>query len=487
MNAKTLKGWLKHGDFILLDLICLQLCCLLSYWMLRGFNDPFQNPGYKYQSILLFVCQVIVILFTNNYGGVLRRKKFDEWIAVCKHAIAIYALAFAFLFAVKDSEVVSRLQMGYTALFFIFLSWCLRFLNKKRIYRYSSSDKNKKSIVLVTSAKYLDEAKARLYQTDTYRDFFISRVLLLEDSMPPGVREKATVPIDILSREAVQEMIHEWVDEVFILQPEDRNFPVSFMDDLITMGISVNYTMAALWNDRWPNSDVRKLGGYKVINNSVKYASAGALAVKRVIDIIGAIVGLICTGIIYVCIVPIIKKQSPGPAFFSQDRVGRNGKVFKMYKFRSMYMDAEERKAALMEQNKMKDNFMFKMDDDPRIIGSEKKDKNGKPKGIGNFIRNTSLDEFPQFYNVLKGDMSLVGWRPCTLKEWEMYDLQHRIRASMRPGITGMWQVSGRSEITDFEEVVRLDREYIETWSLPLDLKILLKTVLVVLKRKGSA
>lgn len=121
---------------------------------------------------------------------------------------------------------------------------------------------------------------------------------------------------------------------------------------------------------------------------------------------------------------------------------------------------------------------MFKMDYDPRIIGSEKKDKNGNPKGIGNFIRKTSLDEFPQFWNVLKGDMSLVGTRPPTVDEWEKYELHHRSRMSTKPGITGMWQVSGRSDIIDFEEVVRLDTEYIEHWTIGLDIKILIKTVL---------
>ena len=151
-----------------------------------------------------------------------------------------------------------------------------------------------------------------------------------------------------------------------------------------------------------------------------------------------------------------------------------------------MYMDAEERKKALMEQNKISDGMMFKMDDDPRIIGSEKKDKNGKPRGIGNFIRKTSLDEFPQFWNVLKGDMSLVGTRPPTLDEWEKYDLHHRVRMSIKPGITGLWQISGRSDITDFEEVVRLDREYIQNWSIWLDFKILFKTVGVVLRHEGA-
>src|SRR5699024_10666589 len=167
-----------------------------------------------------------------------------------------------------------------------------------------------------------------------------------------------------------------------------------------------------------------------------------------------------------VCVGPFIYLRSPGPIFFRQTRVGKNGKVFEIYKFRSMYLDAEERKSELMEQNEMS-GLMFKLENDPRII-----------KGIGRFIRRTSIDELPQFWNVLKGDMSLVGTRPPTVDEWEQYELHHRIRMATKPGITGMWQVSGRSDITDYEEVVRLDTEYIENWSIGLDIKILLKTVL---------
>ena len=144
-------------------------------------------------------------------------------------------------------------------------------------------------------------------------------------------------------------------------------------------------------------------------------------------------------------------------------------------------MDAEERKKELMAQNKMQGN-MFKMDNDPRIIGSEK----GPGKGIGNIIRSLSIDELPQFYNILKGDMSLVGTRPPTVDEVAEYDLHHKVRLSMKPGLTGMWQVSGRSEITDFEEVVKLDTKYISEWSFMLDIKILFKTVLIVLGQKGS-
>jgi len=212
-----------------------------------------------------------------------------------------------------------------------------------------------------------------------------------------------------------------------------------------------------------------------VLSSSINIVSSWQLLVKRLMDIAGGLVGCIFTGIIYIFIAPIMKVKSPGPVFFSQVRMGKNGKPFKIYKFRSMYMDAEERKKELMEKNNIKDGLMFKMDDDPRII-----------KGIGHFIRKTSLDEFPQFWNILKGDMSLVGTRPPTMDEWDKYELHHRRRLAIKPGLTGMWQVSGRSEITDFEEVVELDTKYIEQWSIGLDIKILFKTVTVVFTGSGA-
>lgn len=139
-----------------------------------------------------------------------------------------------------------------------------------------------------------------------------------------------------------------------------------------------------------------------------------------------------------------------------------------------------------MAQNKISDGLMFKMDFDPRIIGNKILPDGTKKTGIGEFIRKTSLDEFPQFINILLGDMSLVGTRPPTVDEWELYEPHHRARMSFRPGLTGMWQVSGRSNITDFEEVVKLDTQYISEWSLRLDVKILWKTVWSVLKSDGA-
>ena len=197
------------------------------------------------------------------------------------------------------------------------------------------------------------------------------------------------------------------------------------------------------------------------------------LLAKRILDIIGASIGILLFAAAYIVFAPIIKLTSYGPVIFKQKRVGRNGRTFYIWKFRSMGVNAEEQKLALMADNEMT-GHMFKLENDPRVTK------------VGAFMRRTSIDELPQFWNVLKGDMSLVGTRPPTVDEVQQYSASHHKRISVSPGITGSWQVSGRSAIKDFEEVVRLDLEYIENWTIRKDIEILLKTIIVVLSRRGS-
>lgn len=218
----------------------------------------------------------------------------------------------------------------------------------------------------------------------------------------------------------------------------------------------------------------------------MRTATSVEVFLKRAMDIAGGIVGSLIALVIMAFIGPKIKKESPGPILFKQERIGQSGRRFKMYKIRSMVMNADEKKKELIAQNRVSDGMMFKLDFDPRIIGNIILPDGSHKTGIGEFIRNTSLDEFPQFFNVLKGEMSLVGTRPPTVDEWEKYEFHHRKRLSIKPGVTGMWQISGRSEITDFEEVVKPDTEYINNWSLALDIKILLKTIMIVIKREGA-
>ena len=209
-------------------------------------------------------------------------------------------------------------------------------------------------------------------------------------------------------------------------------------------------------------SNIKKNSSHPSINNKG----------KRILDIIGALVGLILTAIVTIPIFIVMKIMDPGPLLFSQIRCGLNGKPFRIWKFRSMVKDAAKFKKFV--KNEAGNGLIFKNENDPRITK------------LGKFLRKTSLDEFPQFWNVLKGDMSLVGTRPPTVNEVLKYKPHHHKRLNVKPGITGEWQVNGRSNILDFEEIVKMDLEYQRKWSLLYDIKLIIKTVVVVLSHKGA-
>lgn len=196
--------------------------------------------------------------------------------------------------------------------------------------------------------------------------------------------------------------------------------------------------------------------------------------VKRTLDVVGSLVGLGITALVFIPIALVIKLNDPGPILFSQTRLGWMGKPFKIWKFRSMYVDAEARKKELENQNQA-DGKVFKMENDPRITK------------VGRILRKTSLDELPQFWNVLKGEMSLVGTRPPTPNEVDIYEVPEWQRLDVKPGMTGEWQVNGRSSIRNFEDIIRLDLRYQQNWSLAYDLKLILKTILVVFRKDSGA
>ena len=263
------------------------------------------------------------------------------------------------------------------------------------------------------------------------------------------------------------------VDEVIWCSDCDGPEKEDLFYDLTTMGITFrailkcyNYpvirTELSLFHDKIP-----------LITYHTKEFDASQLLAKRCLDLLGSLVGLTILVLLFPFIAFAIRVESPGPVFFGQTRVGKNGRTFRCWKFRSMYRDAEARKQQLMEQNEMK-GAMFKMADDPRVTK------------VGKFIRKTSIDELPQFLNVLWGEMSLVGTRPPTPDEVATYENWHHKRISIKPGITGLWQVSGRNRINDFDQVARLDIQYIESWSLWLDIKILFKTIWAVLAKRGA-
>lgn len=411
MNRKHTKGWMKHGDFIIIDIILLQLCYVLAYLLLHGISNPYASESFQELALLMSAGQLLVILFSSHYRSILGRKSISELISIIIYSVEILAVTLIFLFAIKKSSDYSRLQVFVTLGSFVIFDFAAKQLNKVRVLRSLKKENNQRQLVLVTSRKYVEEAVQKLKESVT-KNIHIKAVVLMDGfdarkelgktgktgCLPEDERyvfrgidpECAVMP---LSKNALEWISHEWVEGVFILQPADQVFPQELMEGLIKMGITMYYSMTALDDARWPAVDIQKLGGYKVLTSSTKFISTGWLVLKRIIDILGGIVGCIFTLLLTIVIGPMIYFKDPGPIFFKQQRIGRNGKPFTIYKFRSMYMDAEERKASLMSQNKMS-GLMFKMDDDPRIIGSEKKGKDGKPKGIGNFIRGKSLDGY---------------------------------------------------------------------------------------------
>ena len=281
-------------------------------------------------------------------------------------------------------------------------------------------------------------------------------------------------PVVATLEDMMEDPRREVVDVAYINVPYDTGKSLQeYIDGFEEMGIPVQLNINMLEGKEGYSRCIDTLGNMPVVSFAPRFFDYNKLLMKRVIDVIGALVGLLITAVVSIFVVPAIRLESKGPALFRQRRVGKNGRYFYIYKFRSMTVDAEDRKADLMDQNEMKGQ-MFKMKDDPRVTK------------VGKFIRATSIDELPQFWNILKGEMSLVGTRPPTVEEFKQYEPRHKRRLSMKPGLTGLWQVSGRSDIEDFEEVVRLDVAYIDNWNLQLDAKILLKTLVVIFKKVGA-
>lgn len=482
MYRKNANGWLKHIDFIILDMICLQIAFMTAYSIKNGNIHLYNNFLCRNMAIILEVADLMVLLIFGTLKGVLKRGHYQEFVKTLKHGFIVCLLAVLYLFTVQKGIFFSRFILFLTIGIYFILTYIVRELWKSNIKKGVNSGKRRK-LLIVSSSSIADKVIDNVEKNNYSRYDIVGVALLDKDLIGKQINDVSVVT----NNETVgMYACKEWVDEVLIVLPKEIAYPNTLIEQLTLAGITVHMNLAKVVNSPGKKQFVEKIGDYTVLTTSINYASLNELFLKRVFDIICGILGCILTLVICIFIGPAIYIASPGPIFFSQERVGKNGKKFKMYKFRSMYLDAEERKAELMKHNKLGDGKMFKLDFDPRVIGNKVLPDGSHKTGIGEFIRKTSLDEFPQFFNVLKGDMSIVGTRPPLISETNLYEYQHFARLAIKPGITGMWQVSGRSEIIDFDEVVELDKYYIENWNLGLDIKILLKTVLVVVCKKGA-
>lgn len=481
----------------------IDMACIVISYMIASFLRYNSKADYGDKTLHYLVCVVILLVgtvytFLADWDrDFLIRGWFQEFLFVIRFVATISFGTLFVVFFLKWYEILSRLVIINFVWIVIILTYIARVIFKEFYRKHLSSDKNIINIVVVAEKSLIEETidkitnrsdsfgykVVRAYavdpeekSSDDLKDFSLGDDVTCS-ARAQGDDTKTWYIGDVHVHEGIhnltERLLTDSFDEVFINTP---NIPQNSMEKIILgfeeMGITTHYNLELPGISK-AHTQFDDYLGYSVITYCMNRSSYKRLSIKRLMDIIGGFVGLVLTGIITLFLAPAIKLDSPGPVFFSQTRIGKNGRRFKIYKFRSMYIDAEERLKDLQDQNEMS-GLMFKMENDPRITK------------VGAFIRKTSLDEFPQFLNVLRGEMSLVGTRPPTESEFEQYNEHYRRRLSMTPGLTGLWQISGRSDIQDFDEVVKLDLQYIDNWSLTEDIRILLKTVYVVLFGKGA-
>ena len=480
----------------LIDLVLVLVCAVLG-GLLR-YHTVAELRRAENVQILLWVLglfHIALYYIMNIYGTLYTRDRYHEAFTCVSYNLVLVACAVLFGFSMKIEVFTSRLVFGYFAVLNTVAMFVAHVLIRNQDKYFHTRGSRVSNILIIAETSEIPPL-VRRFLLSKEMSWHIAGVVPLaapegtvnaEEPSPNllsseriGVDMKKYPEIPILSLENEEYMefaTRHPLDEVFV-QVRNLRSASDFLEHLILnfeqMGVVVNVSLNLEDLDVKGKRQAYNIGEIPVVAFSSRLFDYRMVVLKRAIDIVGSIVGLLITAVVSIFVIPAIKLESPGPVIFKQKRVGMNGRIFDFYKFRSMYKDAEERKKELMAQNEM-NGLMFKMENDPRITK------------VGAFIRKTSIDELPQFWNVLKGDMSLVGTRPPTVDEYMQYNAYQKRRISFRPGITGLWQVSGRSDIKDFDEVVRLDLEYIDNWSLGLDIKLLVETVGIVFKGKGAS
>ncbi|MDD2971646.1 MAG: sugar transferase [Lachnospiraceae bacterium] len=460
--------WLLAVDIIAI-IISYFVALEIRFGSLRALGQSDIRVHYLGCICLMLFCAIFSLLIDWN-KGFCARGYLLELSSIIKYNLCMVVVVGCVLFLMKLTEYYSRLTYVYFLIMNIALTFAAHAVLKKVLRHYMQSEHNLTKVIVVTEQEKLKETIETI-QKGLDIGYQISAIAVVDGDMIGVSCDE--IPI-VANRENLMEVSKQLAfDEVFIRVENLPNSMVRAMiNDFESMGVCCHYSIDIIgWNNS--ESSVGKFGSYTVVTYSAYHVDYQRRMIKRLMDILGSIVGLCMTLVMLPFVAIAIKVDSPGPIFFSQTRIGKNGRRFQFYKFRSMYTDAEERKKELQDQNEVR-GLMFKIENDPRITK------------VGKFLRKTSIDELPQFYNVLRGDMSLIGTRPPTVDEFEQYSLYYRRRLCMTPGLTGLWQVSGRSDIDDFEQVVKLDLDYIDNWSLSLDIKILFKTIWVIFMGKGS-
>ena len=495
MYKRKVRGWSQHIDFMLLDDLCVFVSILLGF-LLAGKQDVLSSRFFWRMVLEAVLVNQVVMIVIDTYHSVLHHSPWDELVLLFTQTGYVVLILLVFQLLSQTSETNLTKIALYAILLYLVFCYIVR-----QVYKGYLKKKhhifNRHSLLIALETSQIPTVIPRILRAN-YGVYRFTGIAIMganpsETDAMQALRQLwdeypdvETIPIVATADTLEQYLTNHWVDEVYLDVPPKTEMPVELINSLMRMGITIHTALTHLHDIESRHKNVEWICGQLTITTSLGYITGRDLFVKRLMDIVGGLFGSLITVLITPIVGLAIWISDPGPIFFSQTRIGENGKKFQMYKFRSMYKDAEARKKQLAQATGQEDQLMFKLEHDPRIIGQKERPDGTWKKGIGGWIRDLSLDELPQFFNVLKGDMSLVGTRPPTVDEWRRYEPFHRSRMSTRPGITGLWQVSGRSKIRDFDTVVRLDREYIENWSIKQDIRILVKTVAVVLTRKGA-
>ncbi|HZG86170.1 sugar transferase [Paenibacillus sp.] len=467
----------KKRSAALLSIINVVLTCIefilyaggfywLYYWRViaqfpNGPQELFFLAEYLFLFVVIHVCFIALLIDKGIFRLERQRSLIDELFLIIKSAFLSYMFAIGLMFILQTSVVYSRLHLLIYFFIMIFIATVFRSAKALILAKLSKNERYVRNVLIVGAGRIGEQVKAFLLGR---KNMGYNLVGMLDD------HKEGDCIIGTLD-DLEQQLWDRGVHEVYITIPSEKKVIHDLLMRIRKYDVQIKVipemydylpgTVNYEKNDAFPYMEF-----YKSPLRGMKFYG------KRLFDIIVSLIGIILCLPVFSVIALLIKLDSKGPVIFKQKRIGQHGVPFQMYKFRSMVVDAEELKAKLVSQNEA-DGPVFKIKSDPRVTR------------VGHFIRKYSLDELPQLFNVLFGSMSLIGPRPPLPQEVEQYSDHQWRRLDLLPGITGLWQVSGRSDLS-FEEWVSLDIYYIQHWSFGLDLKILLRTVPVVLFSKGA-
>lgn len=450
------------------DAVCVVIAGFLAhYWSYNITEDIVPIEPYTFYFLLLsmmFINSYMMGRF-GLYGDVRPKSYIDMVMAIMKSIVLDFVFLGALLYFYEQLNYSQHFVGYYAAITFVLVLF-VRTGSLIYLDHMSSNGFNVNRILIVGDQERGGCIEKILEKQISWGHEIAGRVGINDDDM------RGTDAIGVID-ELPKVLKKHSIDEVVFAVPGDRSVDLDkHLSYCHKIGMPVRI-LPAMWHEKECYLSMEVCQGVPFLTMRTANFNASGLLYKRLLDIVGGLVGTLLFMLMYPVVAYAIKKDSQGPVLFKQKRMGQHGRVFRVIKFRTMCCDAEEKKSDLLKYNEM-NGAIFKLKEDPRITK------------VGRFLRSTSIDEFPQFVNVLKGEMSLVGTRPPTLEEVERYRPEHLKRISAKPGITGMWQISGRNKIQDFEEIVELDCQYLDDWRLWDDIKILIKTVFVVFQRKGA-